>query len=276
MATDFPKQVRIENTNLCNASCIMCPREQLSRAKGTMDLEFFSRILKELAEGGIKTIHLHGYGEPFLDRNIFEKIRLAKRAGIAHTFLITNASLLDDERIKRLLGSGLDAMKISFYGIDKAEYESIHKGLSFDEVKGNIEHLLREKRKSGGKKPLVIVRYEGSLPKFFRFALQWGLKTGIAYARFHNYAYGRAYSRPKIWRKKRTCPIVRRSVMQVLWDGAVVPCCYDFDGRVILGDLKRQTVREVWNSEEYERFREIHSKREYERIPICYNCDKLR
>ena len=35
----------------------------------------------------------------------------------------------------------------------------------------------------------------------------------------------------------------------VLWDGRVALCCADFDGRVILGDLRTSTIREVWNGE---------------------------
>lgn len=48
---------------------------------------------------------------------------------------------------------------------------------------------------------------------------------------------------------------MRRSIMQVLWDGRVVPCCYDFDGKIVLGDLRRESVAKVWNGEKYERFR---------------------
>ena len=276
MVGEFPLEVRIENTNLCNAVCTICPREQLTRAKGTMDYEFFCKIVDQLAEGGTKELHLQGYGEPFLDRDIIDKIRYAKGKGIPFTFMVTNASLLTEEVIRELLESGLDKLKISFYGLNKKDYESIHRGLSFEEVRGNVERLLQIKKSLGRKSPIISVKYIGSVGGFLRFFLQWGFKTRVSYARLHNYGYGRRFNKPRTDRRDRRCPIVNSSIMQVLWDGKVVPCCYDFDGKVVLGDLRRESVRDVWNGGAYQRFREIHRKREYQKIPICFNCDKLR
>ena len=276
MLKDFPIQVRIENTNLCNAYCTICPREKLTRGRGTMGLSLYKRIVKELAEGGTKELHLQGYGEPFVDREIVEKIRLAKEAGIPYTFMVTNASFLNEETSRELLASGLDKLKISFYGLNKTEYESVHRGLNFEEVKGNVERLLLLKKKLKRKTPVISLKYIGSFRRFFSFILEWGFRARVSYARLHNYGYGRRFNNPKKNRKNRACPIVARPIMQVLWDGTVVPCCYDFDGRIFLGDLSRQSVKDIWNGERYRSFREIHGKRDYEKIPTCFNCDKLR
>ncbi|MBI5598481.1 MAG: SPASM domain-containing protein [Deltaproteobacteria bacterium] len=276
MLRDFPLQVRIENTNLCNAFCTMCPREQLSRPRGTMDMPLYTRVVRELASGGIKELHLQGYGEPFIDKTIIEKIRLAKECAVPYTFMVTNASLLTESVCRELLDSGLDKLKISFYGLTKGEYESVHRGLSFEEVARNVEGLVRLKKKLGRKTPVISLKYIGKFSKFLLFTFRWGLKTQVSYARLHNYGYGRKFNDPKTNKKNRTCPIVTRPIMQVLWDGLVVPCCYDFDGRMVLGDLSRQSVREVWNGERYGRFREIHRKREYAKLSVCLHCDKLR
>ncbi len=276
MVGDFPLEVRIENTNLCNAVCTICPREQLTRPKGTMDYEFFCSIVDQLVEGGTRELHLQGYGEPFLDRDILRKISYAKKRGISFTFMVTNGSLLTEELSRELMESGLDKLKISFYGLNRTEYEAIHRGLSFEEVKKNVERLLEVKKRLRRKRPIISVKYIGSIGGFLRFFLQWGFKTRVSYARLHNYGYGRRFNRPRTDKKDRKCPIVTESIMQVLWDGTVVPCCYDFNGRVVLGDLKKESVRDVWNGEAYQRFREIHRKREYEKIPMCFNCDKLR
>ncbi len=276
MVGEFPLEVRIENTNLCNAMCTICPREQLTRPRGTMDYEFFCSIVDQLAQGGTKELHLQGYGEPFLDRDILRKISYAKKKGIPFTFMVTNASLLTEEVCKEIMESGLDKLKISFYGLNKTDYESIHRGLSFEEVRENVERLLMIKKSLGRRNPIISVKYIGSIGGFFKFFLQWGFKTRVSYARLHNYGYGRRFNRPRTDRKDRTCPIVTSSIMQVLWDGTVVPCCYDFDGKVVLGDLKKDSVRDVWNCENYQRFRGIHRRREYEKIPTCFSCDKLR
>lgn len=276
MFYSFPRQVRIENTNLCNARCTMCPREQLKRALGTMDLDLFSGIVKQLVTGGARELHLQGYGEPFIDKTIIEKIRVAKAAGIPYTFMVTNASLLDEEISKELLLSGLDKLKISFYGTDKPDYEAVHQGLTYEQVRQNIENLLKLKKSLGIKKPVISMKYIGKPSKFAVFALQWGLKTQISFARLHNYGYGRKFNAPRHDKKDRKCAMVREPIMQILWNGLVVPCCYDFDGKMVLGNLNKESVAGVWNGEKYKNFRELHENREYEKLPICLNCDKLR
>ena len=274
--TPFPKQIRIENTTLCNAHCTICPREKLTRPQGVMDLEFFIDLAGQCARGGTAEMHLQGYGEPFLDKWIFQKISVAKELGIPYTFMVTNASLLNEERIEKLLASGLDKLKISFYGTDAEEYEAVHRNLSFDEVRRNVEDLLKTKKRMGLKKPVISVKYIGSLWRFPRFVLQWWPRAVVSYSGLHNYVDGKRFNRAKVERGERTCPMVTRPIMQVLWDGKVVPCCYDFNGKMVLGDLREQRVQEVWNGPKYEEFRDIHRRRDYKQIPFCLGCDKLR
>lgn len=276
MQYDFPNQVRIENTNHCNARCTICPMELLTRPLGTMGVDLFSEIIAQLVELGTKEVHLQGFGEPFLDKTIFDKIRIAKDMGIPFTFLVTNASLLNEENSRKLLASGLDKMRISFYGLNKSEYERVHVRLSFDEVRKNILRLLELKRELHVSKPVISLKYIGSILKFIPFFFQWGFKTRVSFARLHNYGYGRKYNETGKKGKDRTCAILSESTMQVLWDGRVVPCCYDFDGKMILGDLTKETVSEVWNGETFENFRAIHRNKEFSKLPICADCDKLR
>ena len=46
---DFPPEVWIENTNHCNASCVMCPRESHFREKGIMNIDLYKKIIQELS-----------------------------------------------------------------------------------------------------------------------------------------------------------------------------------------------------------------------------------
>jgi MoaA/NifB/PqqE/SkfB family radical SAM enzyme len=115
----LPSVILIENTNCCNARCVMCPREKLTRKPGVMTFELFEKIIREVSETKRKpVVHLHGFGEPLLDESLPERIKLAKAFGIKHTYLVTNASLLFPETAGKIIGSGLDSMKISFYGTD--------------------------------------------------------------------------------------------------------------------------------------------------------------
>lgn len=271
----FPLEVRVENTNNCNASCYICPREKLTRKKGFMPLDLFRKIVDECAANRIREMHLQGFGEPFLDRNIFERIRYAKDKGVKSTILVTNGSLLTPKTCEGIVRSGLDRMKISFYGTDKAEYGSVHRGLDYDKVKAGIYRLFEEKRKTQSRTPKITVKYIGRLHRFPRFMSQWWPRARVGYARLHNYGYGRKYNRAKSSEKVR-CDMVWDPIFQILWDGRVVPCCYDFDGRIILGDLNNQSISEIWQGENYRKFRLAHQTLQFEPYPICKICDKLR
>ena len=45
----LPAVILIENTNCCNAQCVMCPRDTLSRKRGFMDFGLFEKIMKEVS-----------------------------------------------------------------------------------------------------------------------------------------------------------------------------------------------------------------------------------
>ena len=78
----LPAVLMIENTNHCNAECVMCPRDTLSRKRGYMDFELFEKIIREVSSVKRKPVtHLHGFGEPLLDKRLAERIQLAKTSG---------------------------------------------------------------------------------------------------------------------------------------------------------------------------------------------------
>lgn len=62
-------QVGLENTNHCNAACVMCPREKQTRPLGYMDLAHSERPIKEIAEHNdvVERVHMRNFGEPLRD-----------------------------------------------------------------------------------------------------------------------------------------------------------------------------------------------------------------
>src|SRR5690606_17167897 len=70
----LPEIVQIESTNICNAKCVFCPRDEMHRKQGIMSFELFTKIVDECAELGITHLRVHNYGEPFVDRKLVEKV----------------------------------------------------------------------------------------------------------------------------------------------------------------------------------------------------------
>jgi len=277
----FPNRVVIENTTACNAHCTICPREKLKRKIEFMGLETFQKLLDDCVQAGAKKLSLHNFGEPLLDRYLSDKIRYAKSKGIKETYIVTNASLLSKELSEKLISAGLDKIKISFYGIDQEEYEKVHIGLNYEKTIKNICDLLKLKKQVKSKTPEVTLRYIGSISNFIRFYRQWSKYRGlckIITGRLHNYTTGRNYnpiSRIKRPNYLKSCRYVKKSVLYILVNGDVVPCCYDFNGVLFMGNALKQNIKQIWNGELFRDFRLAHKNHQFEKYPLCANCDKL-
>ncbi|MEK6833686.1 MAG: radical SAM protein, partial [Nanoarchaeota archaeon] len=127
---EYPWGVDIGTTNLCNAACIMCPHSKLKKM-GTMDMNLYKKIIDNCSKLNIRIITLSFFGEPFLDKQLIEKIKYAKEKGMFVAFY-SNASLITKELAKDIIDSGLDGITISFDGYSKETYEKIRKKLKFD------------------------------------------------------------------------------------------------------------------------------------------------
>jgi len=280
-----PLEVHIENTNACDAACIMCPREKMTRKIGFMDYQLFCSIIDQIVSMWIvRDVHLHGFGEPLLDRSLPEKIAYAKKKGIENTYIVTTASQLNEETAFGLIQSGLDRMKISISGAEKESYDRIHRGLTYENIEKNILDFISLRKKTGGENPSLTLQFlpqdenRGEEEAFFR---KWENviepDKGDRLARFglHNWVRGKRYRDAGSQAlRRRSCGFPFR-VMQILWNGDVVPCCYDYNGDMVLSSLRECSLDEAWNSRSFKTFRALHLAGEFDKLPLCHECDQL-
>jgi MoaA/NifB/PqqE/SkfB family radical SAM enzyme len=201
------KEIRFEVTNKCNAKCIMCPREKMSRPQGVLDMRLYIRVLDEAHSMGADVVSLENYGETFMDPLFFERAAYAKGKGM-RVFTITNGSLFDKRCAEKSVYF-TDKVRFSIYGTTKEVYESIHKGLTYETVVGNLEYLLELKKKMAAKTPKVEVYFllmDQNAHQAEEFKKRWlGKADDIAIWKPHNWSDGRAYRQLDIDKKKVTC-----------------------------------------------------------------------
>ncbi|MBE3109493.1 MAG: SPASM domain-containing protein [Acidobacteria bacterium] len=280
----LPSVILIENTNCCNAQCVMCPRETLTRKRGFMEFGLFEKIIKEVAGARRKpVVHLHGFGEPLLDESLPERIMLAKTCGIKHTYLVTNASLLFPETSRKIVNAGLDVMKISFYGTDEESYHATMRPLDFKVALHNIREFVRIRKDMKKRTPKLILQYlpqeanEAKTEEFqslWRSVLDKGAGDRLNRSALHNYGGGRAYNR--VGEKIVSVCFYPWSALSVLWDGKAVTCCMDYNGVQGVGDLNSQSVMEIWNGPVLSAIRRNFGKLDYSGFPTCQSCDWVR
>jgi radical SAM protein with 4Fe4S-binding SPASM domain len=245
----LPDIVQIESTNLCNAKCVFCPRDEMHRRQGVMGMELFKKVVDECAALGITHVRVHNYGEPFLDRQLVDKVQYAKERGIAEVGMISNGSLITEALARGMIEAGLDAINISVDASGKESFERTRVHLEYDTVIGNIRTLARLRKEMGRKRPKLILSFvrQGNTADEQAFIDEWRpIADKIHVTDLHNWA-GTLNAKSDV-----NFPCYRLWLtFTVLWDGRVSLCCADFDGRHILGDLRTATISEIWNSPAY-------------------------
>jgi len=273
-------EVRYEVTDNCNASCIMCPRDKHEHARehGIMDQAKYEKSIDEVVALGAKNVVLTGFGEPMLDRRLEKKISYARAKGLS-TYIISNGSALNSKRARTLLEAGLDEMRISFYGMRPETYNAVMQGLDFDRtMKGLLEFL--KLRDDMGAKTKVQISYlelpenKGDEVAFREF---WEPKVdAIEIWKPHNFGDGRDYrDRDPALEHKTTCGRPENGPLQIQWNGEIIPCCYDYNNKIILGNAFETPVLEILNGAKYRLLRYAHRSKEFGLFPYCDQCDQL-
>ena len=268
----LPEIVQIESTNICNAKCVFCPRDEMHRKQGIMNFDLFKKVVDECAELGITHVRVHNYGEPFVDRKLVEKIRYAEQKGIREVGMISNGSLINEQVARGMIEAGLDAINISVDASGKEVFESTRLGLKYDKVIANIERIVRIRAELGKKRPKLIlsfVRQNNSVDEQ-AFIEHWrNIADKIHITDLHNWG-GTLNQESDV-----NYPCYRPWLtFTVLWDGRVSLCCADFDGHTILGDMTTSSIRDIWNGESYRAVRREHL--ESGGPDVCRSCDLPR
>jgi MoaA/NifB/PqqE/SkfB family radical SAM enzyme len=256
----------------------MCPRHTYTFDNENMDLDLYKRIVSDCRDY-VEFVWPYGIGEPLIHPAIFEMIRMTHEAGI-RTGLSTNATLMDAERADRLLDSGLDYLIIAFDGASKETYEKYRAGATFEKTIENTIAFLEKKRERGSKIHVVVqmVVLKDNVSEIPEYRQLWSI-PGVDEIRFKRdeirlediAAPGEALK----GQRENPCHLLWRGPLYVRYDGLAYPCCYMY-GEPPVGDLKKQTVMEVWNSTGMVKLRAAHLNGNVSAYPACITCQAAR
>lgn len=291
----LPVSISIEPTTACNLGCPECPSglRAFTRETGNLRIENFKRWIDELAPH-LTYINFYFQGEPYIHPQFLELVKYADEKKI-YTATSTNAHFLDAKNAMRTVQSGLDRLIISIDGTTQEVYGQYRVNGRLEKVLEGTRNIIAAKRKLKSKTPHVIFQFlvvkpnEHQVGDVKKLARQMGVdEVRLKTAQVYNHEHGNAlipdtdkFSRYRknadgtysvknaldnhCWRLWSSCVIT--------WDGLVVPCCFDKDAQHRLGDLKKNSFREIWNNDAYKMFRTSLLKARSE-IGICSNCSE--
>ena len=261
----------------------MCPNSLSgkSREPGDMDMALYEKIVHE-ASGWVEIFYLFLAGESLLHKNLPDMVRLASDNGI-RVVLHTNGCLMTRERAQALIRAGLHEISFSFDGMDPAEYEERRRGANYEKTLKNIRTFLKVKAEEKAARPRVDIQcidFKGEATRERKKKFR-ALFKGLPVDRINVIP---AHTWAGAFKDDESLKPVRKSEeyfpckfpwcsMAVAWNGDVVACCNDLFGEVRLGNVREQTLQEIWNSHAMQRFRQALTAANFREYPVCRDCD---
>ncbi len=237
--------VEIETINRCNGVCPFCPvnANEKQRPYAKMSEALFHKVigeLKRLNYGG--SIALYSNNEPFLDKRIIEFYAYTRHyLPKAYVFIYTNATLLSFEKFLKILPY-LDKMVINNYSDNYEKHSNVAK--IYDYCQEHVE--LKEK-------------VEISM----RLLNQVRTSRG-----------GQAPNKGKQKAPRRKCTLPFRQII-VRPDGKISLCTNDVLGVYAMGDVNKQTLREIWENDYYREIRKEMLMNGRKNLRLCQDCDNV-
>jgi len=298
-----PTSLQIEPTTRCNLRCPICQYPVWDRSGMDLSLKDFKRIIDKIPF--LISLNIQGIGEPLLHKDLFAMIEYCKKKKIIVGF-ITNGTLLTEKISQRIVDSGVDWIGISIDSTQKETYEKLRVGACFDTVLNNIKTLVKVRGSKQKPRVLLhftgTMENIHELPAIVILAKELGV-DGVEAQEVQ--VWGKEYFEKKLSKKRlidiemsrkfvnrariiaeekglifywrggkegetHADPLLCRQMFNsafITVDGYVTPCAGLPDPRVVnFGNLLTQNFDEIWNSESYQKMREMRLSG---KIPEC-------
>ncbi len=253
---NFFNAVDIETITACNRRCAWCPNSIYDRGliknKKLMDERLFSKIIDELSELKFSgQIRFSFYGEPLLDERLEVFVKYVKdKLPKVDIFIFTNGDFLTLDLYKRLSKNGVDFFIMTQH----------------DEIMSlTMKELLKNFHKVPYSKKDFFHQYAYRLN---------GYDTTILHKHIKRMKLcNRGGLLKNIKPKKRThlkCFLPTNGVV-INHAGNVILCCDDYLGSIKFGNLKNESILEIWQKENFKKIRK-ELREGILRLEICKKC----
>ena len=243
--TNLFSNIEIETINRCNGVCPFCPvnKNEKQRPYARMSGTLFHKVIDELKKldyGG--SISLYSNNEPFLDKRIIEFYAYTRHyLPKAYVFIYTNATLLSFTKFLKILPY-LDRMVIDNYSDNYEKHPNVAK--IYDYCQKYVE--LQEKVKIS----MLLLNQ---------------VRTSRA---------GQAPNKGKQKAPKRKCTLPFRQII-VRPDGKISLCSNDALGVYTMGDVNKQTLKEIWENDYYMETRKQMLMNGRKNLRLCQDCEDV-
>ena len=273
--SEYPLLVDIELSSLCNLTCGMCYtitdefKKQVNVTR--MDWELYKKIIDEIGGKGT-AIRLSLPGEATLHTKFIEAIQYAKDHGIKEVSMLTHGGKLTLPYFKKMAAAGIDWITVSADGVGET-YERVRKPLKFDDLLSKLSDIKKYKEEHGLKRP--VIKVQGIWPAIAESSPDVYYDTFkpctdlVAFNPLIDYLSNDTHIE---YLEEFTCPQQYQRLV-IGADGQVMKCSNDEENREVIGDIKKESVHQVWHGEKMQAVRNLHLEpRGFMRSAVCRKC----
>lgn len=293
---NVPFIIFVDPSDVCDFQCKFCPTADRALMKNTpgrnyglMDFELYKKIVDDICEfeRPIKVLRLYKDGEPLLHPRFAEMVRYAKEKKCAERIdTTTNASRLSPQKNVEIIEAGLDRINVSIYGVTREQYLEFSKyRIDFETLVANIRHLYEHR----GICEIIIKINGNSLSEEDkkRFYEIFGDVADGVYIEHTMSCWPEFELEPRgvkvsqefgIYGQRihevQVCPYVFYS-FAINSDGSASTCFLDWSRKLIIGDARKESVKDIWNGARLLSHQKMMLMKERKRHPVCGNCGQL-
>jgi MoaA/NifB/PqqE/SkfB family radical SAM enzyme len=171
-----PEQIQIDITDRCNYRCPTCSKWLQKSAENELTCRQWQEFLTRSAPLPFSGRVVFSGGEPLLRPDVVDLVGHAARLGLKPV-LVTNGSLLTEEKISSLQDAGLDYLMVSMNALEAKVHDSTRNAEgSFDRITEAIEKYLSIKgAMSMGITSILMEENRDQIVPLVEFATRSGL-----------------------------------------------------------------------------------------------------
>jgi len=265
----FPKKIQIETTIHCNGKCTFCPQKDVTREPAFMEEKLIHKIIDETRGQGI-IYRPFLLNEPFCDKRLPDVIRYIKQDKSAVVELNSNGGVVTDAFGKAVIEAGLDVIRFSLDAFSPEVYDKSGRGDRYEKVKENIIRFIENKNRINPALQVSVRMIDMDINKheqkpYTEFWAQYADDVNIVPLYDYPWTVQDSYL-------PLPCPKIRDEMFFYV-DGRAVLCCWDYAARGVIGNIRENSVSEIWNGEINQKYRALLNEGKRGEITLCSRCD---
>lgn len=287
LKTEFPSQIIVDNTELCNLACIHCAHQIFKKSEyyggRSLSPDLNAKLVdevKQYGQGITQYIRYSANGEPLIHPRIYEMLEYAVRNSGVTVTLTTNGTLMNEKRTERLLAAGVDVIDISIDAFTPETYAKIRVDGDLNVTRANVLRLLQMAKQLSVHTKVVVsyIEQPQNVHETRDFEAFWKDKGTdyVVVRRLHSNAGVIKAVADRM--RKENAKEVRRPCLYP-WERIVLNprgylsfCPADWTHGAAIVDYRTTTIKETWQGEFYQKLRKAHLTNDFANYPFCGQC----